>query len=746
MKLQHKAWILVLATVWMAALGAMFGARWVVGDSFTKLEQARAATEGERARRLLAQQMQGLAATLRDYAHWSDTVAFVEGSNATFMADNFKVDDNLANLRISEVLVVDKTGQTKGAVFVDESGSLSEFAPDRGAEYKALAMAVLADPDKAAVAQTYQVQAGRLDLVVASVIRDPADTSGTAHGAMVMVRHLDEAELLRFSEVLMMPVRLSMDVHEHEGQVTRVLPLDDLHDELHVVLLNRQGVPTAELVATLDRKLQAVGRILSWEGMSLAVLAGLISSALLVVLLDRLLLRRLQRLHGQLQGVIEQGPTSVRAIRVEGRDELTQLAEGINRLLTRVRQDSDAQREAHDRQEALQSQLVQSQKTEALGRLTGGIAHDFNNSLAAITGWVRLAIEDLDHSHPSHEALEQVLKSTRYADGLMRQLLAFGRQSSPKLRRLHWILLIEETRQMVSSGLTRNCELVMDCRTDDDEVDADPTQLQQVLVNLLINAADAMNGAGRIDMVLERMALPLESGAELRPGTAELAAGDYLVLHVRDHGPGIPPDVLDRVLEPFFTTKAKGRGTGLGLSVAHGIMARHHGSIGIRSELGQGATFSLYLPVSHRAPDVLPITGPAGLADQGRRILFVDDDQLVRHAWSALLARQGWEVTRSRDGEEAWHIFSQMGNQWDVVLTDLTMPRLDGLGLAERIWATQAPPPVVLMSGNVSGEDVARLLKSGFAAVLHKPVDASELESVLKDILESKKQMGPEGA
>ena len=203
------------------------------------------------------------------------------------------------------------------------------------------------------------------------------------------------------------------------------------------------------------------------------------------------------------------------------------------------------------------------------------------------------------------------------------------------------------------------------------------------------------------------------------------------VLRVRDHGPGIPPEHVDRVFEPFFTTKAKGRGTGLGLSVAQGIMARHQGSLGLVNG-PDGACFVLCLPASRRDEAVASITTPGG-PGQGRQLLFVDDNQSVRHAWAALLERKGWQVTRSRDGEEAWSQFSQTGKQFDVVLTDQSMPRLDGVGLAQRIRATSAPPPVVLMSGHVD-EVESGLLKTLFAAVMHKPVDPSELDRVLQGL------------
>ncbi len=730
MKLQYKAWALVFAIVGLAAGSAMLGARYFVGESFAQLESDRAQREGERARRVLDQQLHVLSGTTRDYAQWVDAVDYLRGRKPAFMNENFDV-GNLGYLRISEVAVFDAKGGLVSSVTVDGQGRRAAVPAARIDPLRPLAQEVLASSDPLPAFQTLRVADSQLDMVAVAAVQRPDATGEPSVGAIVMVRRFDTAELARFSEVLMTPLRLSFDAPSHRGRDLHLEPVDDSHTDLHAVLKDHQGQPIAELVLGLDRSLAEQARVLTWQGMGLSALAGLFASVVLVLLLDRLVLRRLQKLHHHVNRITVDGPTAGHEVQVDGDDELTQLAEGVNGLLRRVRTDAQAQHEAHLRQEALQVQLMQSQKTEALGRLTGGIAHDFNNSLAAITGWIRLASEDLDSTHPSHEALQQALKSTRYADGLMRQLLAFGRQSAPRLRRLHWAALIEETRVMVSAGLTRDCELVVHYEVDDDEVDADPTQLQQVLVNLLINAADAMKGQGRIDLTLGSVELPPGRGHELPAGAAGLSDGRYLVLQVRDHGPGIRPEHVDRVFEPFFTTKAKGRGTGLGLSVAQGIMARHHGSLGLVNG-PDGACFVLCLPASRRDEAVASITTPGG-PGQGRQLLFVDDNQSVRHAWAALLERKGWQVTRSRDGEEAWSQFSQTGKHFDVVLTDQSMPRLDGVGLAQRIRATSAPPPVVLMSGHVD-EVESGLLKTLFAAVMHKPVDPSELDRVLQGL------------
>ena len=735
MKLQHKAWALVLVIVGACVGIAMLGVWYTVEHAFDRIEGERAEREGERALRVFRQQQDALMATARDYAYWSDAVEFTQGREPGFVADNFTA-ENLSYLRVSEVLVFDAAAQARVTVSLQNEGvSTGPVTAPRQAALQALAKPLLSSPDPKRVLQSLDVLDGQLVLVAVAAIHQPERPELGIAGAMVMVRRFDAKELSSFADVLMTPVRLSFAVTHDETRQTFLHHHDDSHDELHAVLRDHAARPVAELVLQLDRDLHQQGQQLAWTGIALAAAVGLLSASLLVWLLDRLLLRRLQGLHRDVVRVTTQGPLKALPVTAPGEDELGQLADGINSLLVRVREDDQAQREAHQRQEALQLQLLQSQKTEALGRLTGGIAHDVNNSLAAITGWVRLAAEDLEPGHPSSEALQQSLKATRYADGLMRQLLAFGRQTPPKLRRLHWTSLIEETRQMVGAGLTRQCELVLDDRVaDQDEVDVDPTQLQQVMVNLLINASDAMGGRGRIELTLEHLDLPLAAGRPLPPGTADLPAGRYLSLRIRDHGPGVPAEHLGRIFDPFFTTKGKGRGTGLGLSVAHGIVLRHNGGIGVDNPPSGGACFHVHLPASRRDTAVEPVTAPDGGPGRGRHILFADDDQLVRHAWTALLERQGWQVTRARDGEEAWSQYAGHGKRFDLVLTDQSMPRLDGLGLARRIRETDGSPPIVLLSGHVN-EVGADDLQRFFDVVLHKPVDAADLSRVMDEVL-----------
>jgi signal transduction histidine kinase/ActR/RegA family two-component response regulator len=732
MKLQYKAWLLIISTIGVLTLASMLVSRHSITASFEHLESDQLQVEGERAGRLLNQQLQGLSATLMDYAYWTDSVEFINGMKPDYFEENFGT-DNLKYLGIDHVLVLDVLGRPITGAELTAEPSLRPVSENISQMVRSLAVSVLSDRTSNTVMRTYRRLDGNLYLVAIAAVRSQFEPGSAPTGALAMVRRFDARELTRFSDILMHPVRLSFTENTSAGFSNGVHPEDHAKAESWAPVLDHDGRPVAYLVLELDRKLHQAGRSLALVAAFQVALAGLVVGALLVLLLNLLVLRRLQRVHVELSDVTRGGIDSNGRLSVKGEDELTDLARGINQLLDRNREDAARQRQAHERQEGLHLQLAQSQKTEALGRFTSGIAHDFNNALAAISGWVRLAHEDLAEGHPSASSLEQALKSIQHASGLMKQLLAFSRQSTPSMERLRLSAIIEEARTLVGLGLMGRCTLEVDCRIVDDWIEADSTQMKQVIVNLLINACDAMNGKGAISVVLEsRESTALASG----PGNAmlgQLPKGRYITLCVRDEGPGIAAEHLDRIFDPFFTTKAIGKGTGLGLSVVHGIMARHAGAVGVSSKPGEGACFMLALPAKGEVTWNMRTHGFAITQGPRKKLLYAEDDAQVRDAWSTLLERQGWTVTRTKDGEEAWEHFQAEGAKWDAVLTDLSMPRLNGLQLARRIAATTSPPPVVLMSGQISVEDGAQLDEAGFSAVLHKPVDQEDLLRVLSE-------------
>ena len=734
MKLQHKAWLLILAAVGVVTLLAIVVTGQTISRSFAALEDERALHEGERARRILSQQAQELLTTTIDYAYWDDAVRFVRGQDDAFLDDNI-TEDNMKYLRLSEVLVLDGTGQPKAAARLVDGEELQLVSSGLLPKLLQLGQPLLADASGMSTLRTFVQHEQQLYVVAAAVIRDPGVVAQPPSGVLLMVRAISHAELVRMSDLMLTQVSLSFDGIAKAGVKVWTRELSDRRIGVQAVIDDHDGQPVATLDLNLVREMDDEARSLAVTTGLQVLLAGLIVGATLVFLLDRWVLRRLSRMHDQLGAITAEGLAGTERIRMGGQDELTAVANGINSLLDRVRMDAIEQKNAHARQEALQLQLMQSQKMEALGRFTGGIAHDFNNSLAGISGWMRLAQEDLAADHPSREAVDQAIKGAQYAQGLMRQLLTFSRQSKLNLEPVHVGALVEQTRKFVSSGLVRSTQVQVEQLCENDLIQADPTQLQQVLVNLIINASDAMDGVGRVRLRVDRLSLPLPAGQASWPGVAELPAGDYLHVQVCDDGPGIAPENIDRIFDPFFTTKSVGKGTGLGLSVAHGVMGRHGGSIGVVSQPGHGACFHLLLPAQAR-PDASGQTslGTSGASSGTLRMLFADDDQLVRHSWGSLLERQGWDVIRARDGEEAWQLYQGSGQRWDVVLTDLTMPKLDGRSLMQRIRQTPDAPPVVLVSGHVGDAQRQALLDDGFAEVLFKPVSFDDLGQILRQV------------
>lgn len=731
MKLQHKAWLLVVSTIGVLTLASVLVSRHSISNSFADLERRQFQVESERARRLLNQQLESLTATVMDYAYWTDTVEFTQGARPDYFAENFGT-DNMKYLGISNVLVLDALGRPLAGAQLTAQPSLEPISESMSQALRSLAVSVLSDNTSKTVMRTYRRMDGELYLVSIAAVRSQFKQGSAPTGALAAVRRFDATELTRFSDILMHPVRLSFTDSPSTDAVAGADASNQTRYEASAPVLDHEGRPVAFLVLELDRHVHQAGRSLALAGGLQVALAGLVVGALLVLLLNHLVLRRLQRTHKELTKVTREGVKGETKLSVRGDDELTDLAKGINDLLAKTREDAVEQREAHLRQEMLHLQLMQSQKTEALGRFTSGIAHDFNNSLAAISGWVRLATEDLTTNHPSAPSLEQALKSIRYASGLMKQLLSFSRQSTPCLERIRLSALIEEARTLVALGLMGRCTLHVDRRTEDDWIEADPTQMKQVIVNMLINACDAMGGKGSISLVLDSQDSSSQARGSSHPWVDQLPEGRYVTLCIRDEGPGIAAEHLDRIFEPFFTTKAADKGTGLGLSVVHGIMARHSGAVHVTSVLGEGACFVLLLPAQEelnlpsRSRELAQSAAP-------RRLLYAEDDTLVRTAWSSLLERQGWVVTAARDGEEAWKHFQAHHGRWDAVLTDLSMPKLTGLQLARRIGSTSSPPPVILISGQIPVEDEAQLGDAGFSAVLHKPIDQDELFRVLSE-------------
>ena len=383
---------------------------------------------------------------------------------------------------------------------------------------------------------------------------------------------------------------------------------------------------------------------------------------------------------------------------------------------------------------ALERQLRESQKIESIGTLAGGVAHDFNNILAAILGNVALARDDLGSGHPARHNLEQIERSGRRARALVQQILAFSRRQPPQLARQALQPLVEETLQLLRATLPAGVELHARLAPEPVEVDADATQLQQVLLNLCTNAWHALPASGgRIEVGVD--AVDVDPGAD--PRLRELSTGRCAHLWVRDNGSGIDAATLERIFDPFFTTKPAGQGTGLGLSVVHGIVRAHRGVIVVDTAPGQGSTFHVYLPrpavaaVATGACDDVAAAPPGA----GQRVLVVDDDEVMGVLVERLLQRAGYRPAVCSSAAQALQRLRADPAAVDVVVTDHNMPGASGLELCRAVGALRPGLPVILTSGYLNEALRAEAAQAGAVAVLEKERTHEALVALVAQVL-----------
>ncbi|MBU2547009.1 MAG: response regulator [Proteobacteria bacterium] len=380
----------------------------------------------------------------------------------------------------------------------------------------------------------------------------------------------------------------------------------------------------------------------------------------------------------------------------------------------------------------LETQLRQSQKMEAIGTLAGGIAHDFNNILAIILGFTEMALTNPDLGDKPRRNLENVLQAGRRARDLVQQILTFSRQARTDPKPLDLAPLLDEALRFLRASLPATIEIRPDIRTEPAVILGDGTQIHQLLINLCTNAAQALGGSGgRIDVSLDRM------DGDIAPDEQPegLGPGPHVRLTVRDDGPGMDMKVLPRIFEPFFTTKATGEGTGMGLSVVHGIVRGHGGAIRVTSRPGRGAAFHVYFPaIDGRVDRETDRIGP--LARGSERILFVDDEAQIADLGRALMERLGYRVVSSRDPLQALSLFRERPDEFDLVVTDMTMPGMTGDRLGEEIMRIRPELPVILCTGFNETMSESKARRLGMAAFVLKPLTLEELARVIRRTLD----------
>ena len=381
---------------------------------------------------------------------------------------------------------------------------------------------------------------------------------------------------------------------------------------------------------------------------------------------------------------------------------------------------------------SLETQLRQSQKMEAIGTLAGGVAHDFNNLLSSIIGNTDLVREDVGEGHPAVESLDEIGKATSRAKALVQQILAFARRQSPNRKVIAPEPVVQEVGGLARATIPAGVDLQINSVGRVPNILADSAQVHQVLLNICVNAWLAIeNGTGRVSIVLD--AVDVDSALATR--MPDLKSGRHVRISVTDDGKGMNASTLKRIFEPFFTTRPPGEGTGLGLSVVHGIMRHHEGAVSVESRVGTGSTFRLYFPAVDAEVREEPALSPKATDGRGMRIAYVDDEDSLVLLVSRTLKRRGFEVTGFTESSRLLAAISDAPDVFDVVVTDYNMPGRSGLQVIEEIRRVAPELPVILTSGHISDELREKSEQVGVKELVYKPDTVDELCAALQRLL-----------
>jgi len=401
-----------------------------------------------------------------------------------------------------------------------------------------------------------------------------------------------------------------------------------------------------------------------------------------------------------------------------------------SRLIGTV-QDVTLARLAEEEQKRLQAQLQQIQKMEAVGTLAGGIAHDFNNVLTAIFGFTELAVLNAEEGSELYQNLQSVLSASMRARDLVHQILTFSRQKEHHLKPTNLKLVVQEALKLLRATLPTTIDIRQRIQSSS-TVMADASQIHQIVMNLGANAGYAMQEKGGILTVDLKQVVLGEKFTKTHP---DIPCGSYLKLSVSDTGPGIDPDVQRRLFEPFFTTKPEGEGTGMGLSVVHGIVKNHGGTVTLFSEIGKGSTFDVFFPIVAQNKPVkrIPLEGIPGGSE---RILVVDDERSVAISSQKILQSLGYHVEIRTSSLEAWELFKEDPDRFDLVITDMTMPKMTGENLARNIIGIRSDIPIILCTGFSANMEEKQALDMGIRAFVFKPTPRKELAKIVRGVLD----------
>ncbi len=419
-------------------------------------------------------------------------------------------------------------------------------------------------------------------------------------------------------------------------------------------------------------------------------------------------------------------------LEVENRGALIRWEKKPASVLT-LRDITEEKRKEKENKE-IEFQLQQIQKVESIGTLAGGIAHDFNNILYPIVGYAEMTMDDVPKDSRAYENLQGIYNASKRAQDLVQQILTFSRKDDQEQKPLMAQLVVKEALKLLRSSIPKSIEIHQKINNKCGMIMGDPTQVHQIVVNLCTNAYHAMeDSGGKIEITLTEIELDVDD----LYNKINLNPGKYLRLSVSDTGQGMPPDIIGKIFNPYFTTKENGKGTGLGLSVIHGIVKNHRGNISVCSEPDIGTTFHVYFPLIEK--DVkLPATADSQIIQTGsEHILLVDDEEPIIKMEQQMLERLGYNVTTRTSSLEALEAFRATPNNFDLIITDMTMPNMTGIKLTEKLIEIRKDIPIIICTGFSEQINDEKAKSIGIRSLVMKPIIKSDLAKKIRAALDN---------
>jgi PAS domain S-box-containing protein len=847
--LRGKTLFIVLAALVALVAGLYTLSRAVLLRGFANLEGNFARQNLDQASSGLANEIETLRRSIRQYADQDETYSAVRDRNQRHLAAEFSA-ATFDQLRVNFAIVLDGQGQPLLLRGLDLATMSETPVPaDLPLDLQPDSPLIAHQNHAADVTGILMLDSGPVLIDSSPVLTSSAN--GPAAGTLIMGRALDSDELVRLGAITHLPVEIErMDAKSPGAAIALaenalaanrsifVHPLTDDSLAAYQILRDVYGKPVAVLRIVLPRNIYKQGQTSLLQFMLLLLAAGFSFGAVTLYLLERFVISRVADLGENITQIGASGDLSAR-VRVSGKDELAHLADSINGMLDdlqrvqserheertrlsvmvdkmpailwtadrqlRIRsamgaglaavglpareavglslldffrtQDPDfpaisAHRKAlagealafettwqarsfeshvqplRDGEGAIQGvigvaldvtdrerltdQLRQSQKMQAVGELAGGVAHDFNNLLMVVKGHAQLLLERLPEGAPLRHSAEQVEKAADRAASLTRQLLAFSRKQVLQPRVLDMNEVVAGMIKMFSRVIGENIEMAFLPSGKLGRVKADPGQIEQVLLNLVVNARDAMPDGGRLTLETANVELDRSYSAK----HASVEPGPYVMLTVTDTGCGMDAQTQSRIFEPFFTTKGPGKGTGLGLATVYGVVKQSGGYIWLYSEVGRGTTFKIYLPEVMSEvdrPAAEPDRTVEALANE--TVLFVEDDQAVRELVRDYLLGSGYRVLEATDGVEALKIVGAHRHAIDLLITDVVMPQLSGPELAARLSAERPGLKILFLSGYTDDTVFRHGVLEGGVAFLQKPFNLKAFAQKIREVL-----------